>query len=359
MACNQHKVWRVAFLLSLLSILQICARGDPQVPCYFILGDSLSDNGNNNGLSTKAKANFKPYGIDFPVGPTGRFSNGRTIVDVTAELLGFGEYIPSFTSARGRDVLKGVNYASASAGILDESGKQLGQAIPLGGQLKNYLKTFSQISKILGGGTAAHKYLNKCMFTVGIGSNDFINNYFMPDEFRTSELYTLDRFVATLIDQYSQNLKTLYKCGARKVALFGLGAIGCAPAELARYGATPGSICVDKINDAVVRFNKRLISLVDDLNDNYKDAKFTYINILEIGTGDATAAGFKVTNSGCCGGQKGCLPLATPCKNRDEYTFWDEFHPTDAMNVIFANRAYKALTPTDAHPIDISTLASL
>lgn len=69
--------------------------------------------------------------------------------------------------------------------------------------------------------------------------------------------------------------------------------------------------------------------------------------------------GFKVTNSGCCGGQKGCLPLATPCKNRDEYTFWDEFHPTDAMNVIFANRAYKALTPTDAHPIDISTLASL
>ena len=73
--------------------------------------------------------------------------------------------------------------------------------------MKNYLKTFSQISKILGGGTAAHKYLNKCMFTVGIGSNDFINNYFMPDVFRTSELYSLDRFVATLIDQYSQNLK--------------------------------------------------------------------------------------------------------------------------------------------------------
>lgn len=155
---------------------------------------------------------------------------------IAAELLGFGEYIPPFTSAKGRDVLKGVNYASASAGILDESGKQLvhlkmnckllasniqncnlddnilllywqGQAIPLGGQLKNYIKTFSQISKILGGGTAAHKYLNKCMFTVGIGSNDFINNYFMPDVFRTSELYSLDRFVATLIDQYSQHLQ--------------------------------------------------------------------------------------------------------------------------------------------------------
>ncbi|KAL6292584.1 hypothetical protein ACE6H2_000726 [Prunus campanulata] len=54
----------------------------PQVPCYFIFGDSLSDNGNNNRLLTTAKANFPPFGIDFPRGPTGRFSNGRNLVDV-------------------------------------------------------------------------------------------------------------------------------------------------------------------------------------------------------------------------------------------------------------------------------------
>ena len=57
--------------------------GDPQVPCFFIFGDSLADNGNNNPLQTLAKANYRPYGIDFPGGiPTGRFSNGRTSVDV-------------------------------------------------------------------------------------------------------------------------------------------------------------------------------------------------------------------------------------------------------------------------------------
>lgn len=56
-----------------------------QVPCYFIFGDSLVDNGNNNQLTSIAKANYAPYGIDFPAGPTGRFSNGKTSVDVIGE----------------------------------------------------------------------------------------------------------------------------------------------------------------------------------------------------------------------------------------------------------------------------------
>lgn len=58
---------------------------EPQVQCYFIFGDSLVDNGNNNNIQSLARANFLPYGIDFPEGPTGRFSNGRTTVDVVGK----------------------------------------------------------------------------------------------------------------------------------------------------------------------------------------------------------------------------------------------------------------------------------
>ncbi|KAK1424879.1 hypothetical protein QVD17_20223 [Tagetes erecta] len=97
----------------------------PQVPCYFIFGDSLVDNGNNNRIVSLAKANYLPYGIDFPNGPTGRFSNGKTVVDTVAELLGFNGYIPPYANARGRTILNGVNYASAAAGIRDETGRQL------------------------------------------------------------------------------------------------------------------------------------------------------------------------------------------------------------------------------------------
>lgn len=49
---------------------------------FFVFGDSLVDNGNNNFLQTVARANAPPYGIDYPTHkPTGRFSNGFNIPD--------------------------------------------------------------------------------------------------------------------------------------------------------------------------------------------------------------------------------------------------------------------------------------
>jgi len=49
----------------------------------------LVDNGNNNGILTLARANYRPYGIDFPGGATGRFTNGRTYVDALGIILYF------------------------------------------------------------------------------------------------------------------------------------------------------------------------------------------------------------------------------------------------------------------------------
>lgn len=42
-----------------------------------------------------------------------------------ADLLGFDNPIPSFATASGLDILKGVNYASGSSGIRDETGQHL------------------------------------------------------------------------------------------------------------------------------------------------------------------------------------------------------------------------------------------
>lgn len=52
----------------------------PLAPAFFVFGDSLVDSGNNNYIPTLARANYFPYGIDFGF-PTGRFCNGRTVVD--------------------------------------------------------------------------------------------------------------------------------------------------------------------------------------------------------------------------------------------------------------------------------------
>ncbi|KAL6992333.1 hypothetical protein U1Q18_010439, partial [Sarracenia purpurea var. burkii] len=234
-----------------------------QVPCYFVFGDSLVDNGNNNNIESLAKANYLPYGIDFPGGATGRFCNGKTTVDVIAELLGFEDYIPSYSTARGQDILRGVNYASAAAGIRDETGQQL----------------------------------------------------------------------------------TLYNYGARKLVLIGVGQIGCSPNALAQ-NSPDGSSCVQRINYANRLFNDQLVSLVDDLNNNLSDAKFIYINAYGIFQDLLD----KSSSFGRNNGQITCLPLETPCPNRNEHLFWDAFHPSEAANIIVGRRSYSAESASDAYP---------
>ena len=73
------------FVLSSAQLQQ--APGSPQIPAIFAFGDSLIDSGNNNYLASVAKSNYWPYGCDFNRGPTGRFSNGKTIVDLLGKLL--------------------------------------------------------------------------------------------------------------------------------------------------------------------------------------------------------------------------------------------------------------------------------
>ncbi|KAK3007490.1 hypothetical protein RJ639_014612 [Escallonia herrerae] len=333
------KPWFLAFVLLFVFELQIHVDGEPQVPCYFIYGDSLADNGNNNAFLSLAKSNFAPYG----------------------EFLGFTNFIPPFATARDQDILRGVNYASGGGGIRAETGQNVGGRISFDLQLHNHGITVSRITALQRNLTFTREYLSKCIYTVGMGSNDYINNYFMPQSYPTSRLFTPDQYAAVLIRQYSQQLHKLYNYGARKVAIFGLGLIGCTPAELATFG-TSGTACVDTINNAVQLFNGRLGPLVDDFNRNLGDTRFTYINITGISAGDPSSVGITFLNTPCCNVTTTtglCIPNQAPCSNRNMYAFWDAFHPTEIINVLAATRAYNASSPSDAYPVDIRTLAEL
>ncbi|KAH7575956.1 hypothetical protein JRO89_XS02G0261300 [Xanthoceras sorbifolium] len=354
-------MWHLVLLiLSLSSSNRVY--GEPEVPCYFIFGDSLYDNGNNNDLDTLAKANYPPYGVDFPQGPSGRFTNGRTTADLIAEHLGFDKYIPSFASAHGQGILEGVNYASGSAGICDETGQHLGVRISLNNQIKNHQTTISRIETMKGKDSATN-LLNKCMYTVGMGSNDYINNY-LSNSYNTRTMYTPEQYATVLIQQYSQQLKKLYEYGARKVAVLGIGPLGCTPGNVALHG-TNGSLCVGFINDAVELFNSKLISLVDEFNKDLHDAKFIYVNIFGMAL-VAVKASRLINISPCCevGANVNttfqCIRDGKSCKIfKALHLFWDATHPSETANVITARRSYHALLPSDTYPIDIHRLARL
>ncbi|KAL5577069.1 hypothetical protein UlMin_018768 [Ulmus minor] len=357
-------IWTKKVVIAIFVVanyMQTWVKAKPEVPCYFIFGDSLVDDGNNNPLLSLAKVNYPPYGIDFPKGPTGRFTNGQTQADVLGKLMGFDKFIPPFVTARGHVILEGVNYASGGGGILDETSGHQGQRISMDEQLKNHEITVLRIKKMLRSKNSSITLLRKCLYYVGMGANDYLNNYFFPN-YNTSQLYTPEQFATLLIQKYHNQIMRLYNNGARKVALIGIGQIGCTPFANSYLAKNAGSGCVDYINNAAQLFNQKIIGLVDQLNTNLTRAKFIYVNNYGFGARlDLESAGFTIFHESCCPSNNYglCIPLLPPSPNRDSYVFWDFFHPTQAMNLLTANRSYTALRPSDTYPMDISHLVKL
>ncbi|XP_019151992.1 PREDICTED: GDSL esterase/lipase At1g71691-like [Ipomoea nil] len=330
------------------------------VPAMFIFGDSLIDSGNNNNLLTLAKANYPPYGIDFTQGPTGRFSNGYTIVDAIGQQLGLPLAPAYSTPDPSIDQMRfGVNYASAAAGILDMTGQIFVERVPLKNQITNFAKTLDQLSANLSA-QVVKEGIPKCIFFVGIGSNDYLTNYLMPGS-STNIIYTVQQYADLLIQQYSLNLQRLYDLGARKFVLAGIGELGCIPTMVAR---SENGQCLDEVNQVVDPFNANMKQMVTNFNTALPDAKFVYLdtqNMFRNIIANSKTYGFSVVDRGCCGvgkmdGEITCVPFETPCPNREEYVFWDAYHPTSAVNVLVGKMAFSGGSDL-VYPINIQQLA--
>ncbi|KAK1403706.1 GDSL esterase/lipase [Heracleum sosnowskyi] len=354
------------------------------VPAMFIFGDSLIDNGNNNNLASLAKANYYPYGIDFRGGATGRFCNGYTMVDEIAELLGL-PLIPAYSQASTEDqMLHGINYASAAAGILDITGRNFVGRIPFNQQLKNFEDTLDKITDNLGAPDVAES-LAKCVFFVGMGSNDYLNNYLMPnyptrnqfngqqsERMRCAHMFSLlsnklyipgYSSLLNVVLHMCLILQRLYNLGARKVIISGLGLLGCIPSILSQSSS---GHCSEEVNQLVLPFNTNLKTMVNNLSTNLPGSHFIYLdihNMFQDILRNSRLYGFSVIDRGCCGigrnrGQITCLPLQQPCRNRNQYVFWDAFHPTAAVNIIMGRKAFTGNQDV-AYPINIQQLANL
>ncbi|KAI9101410.1 hypothetical protein K1719_023892 [Acacia pycnantha] len=329
----------------------------------FVFGDSLVDVGNNNFLNTWAKANYFPYGIDFSGGFTGRFSNGLNIIDFIGNMLGVPAG-PAYANptTRGTAILNGVNYASAAGGILDETGRHYGDRFGLNQQVLNFGNTLNQLRTMINGAELS-RYLAKSIAILVFGSNDYINNYLLPTMYNSSSLYNPQQFATLLLNNYARQILALYSVGLRKFFIAGVGPLGCIPNQRAN---APTGRCADGVNQILGTFNEGLRAMVEQFNKNHPDAMFTYGNTYAV-FGDIlnnpAAYAFTVIDRGCCGigrnqGQITCLPLEAPCPNRNQYAFWDAFHPSQAAAYVFSWRAVNG-PPSDSYPINIQQMALL
>ncbi|OIW02659.1 hypothetical protein TanjilG_29435 [Lupinus angustifolius] len=250
----------------------------------YTFGDSLTDVGNNNFLRySLAKCDYPWYGIDYNGGQaTGRFTNGRTIGDIISEKLGISSppaylSVPQNTDA----LLKGVNYASGGAGILNDTGLYFIQRLSFDDQINYFKKTKEAISTKIGD-EAANMHCNEAIYFIGIGSNDYINNYLQPF-LADGQQYTPDEFGDLLISTLDQQLTTLYQLGARKMVFNGLGPLGCIPSQ--RVKSKTGQ-CLKQVNIWIRKFNSKLQNLIMTLNNRLPSAKLifadTYPSVLEL-----------------------------------------------------------------------------
>uniref|UniRef100_A0ACD5WUE1 Uncharacterized protein n=1 Tax=Avena sativa TaxID=4498 RepID=A0ACD5WUE1_AVESA len=352
------------------------------VEAVFVFGSSLLDNGNNNFLNgSGVRANYLPYGVDFPLGPSGRFSNGRNTMDALGELLRLpaGGLIPTFAdpATRGRAALHGVNFASGGSGILDRTGKDTGEVLSLEQQITNFeAVTLPDLRAQLQRATTANNrkmegqdffdrcYLPKSLFIIGTGGNDYLLNYFRPR--KSGDVRPdLSDFTRSPVTKLSAHLHRLYALGARKFVVFAIQPIGCTPVVRASLNVT-GATCVKPVNAAALLFNSELRSLVDAARPRMPGASFSMVDSYKIMMDVLDRPrkhGIRETYKACCSemGPSGvlCRKGGPICRDRTKYVFFDGLHPTDVVNARIARKGYGSGSPQEAYPINVKKLAIL
>ncbi|XP_054811368.1 GDSL esterase/lipase At5g03810-like [Prosopis cineraria] len=334
-----------SLLVSLLAVLGFSlVHGGPLVPALMIFGDSVVDVGNNNRLLSLVKANFPPYGRDFVTHrPTGRFCNGKLVIDFTAQYLGFTSYQPAYLSqeARGTNLLIGANFASGASGYYEGTADLYG-AISLTRQL-NYYKEYQRKVVDMVGNARANEIFSGAIHLISAGSSDFIQNYYVNTPL--NRVYSPDQFSDILMTSYTNLIQHLYGLGARRIGVTTLPPIGCLPAAITLFGSGSNQ-CVARLNRDAISFNNKLRSTSESLKSKLPHLKLVVFDIyqplLDLITRPSDN-GFFEARKACCGTgiietSYLCNALSVgTCANATEYVFWDGFHPSEATNNALAD----------------------
>ncbi|KAH7666871.1 GDSL lipase/esterase protein [Dioscorea alata] len=330
------------------AMVAVAGKGQKTVPVSFVFGDSLVDAGNNNYLNTLSRADIPPNGIDFKASngqPTGRYTNGRTIADIILEELGQKIYPQPFLApdTTGSSILHGVNYASGGGGIMNQTGRIFINRLGLEVQVDFFNITRQQLDEVIGQ-EQAKEFLSKAIFSISIGSNDFLNNYLLP-VFSVGEriLETPDEFVDNLIEGLRDQLVRLYKLDARKFVVGNVGPLGCIPYQKTINQADEDE-CVSLPNQLAMQYNEKFKDLMNELNERLPGAKFVIANVYDVVMELITNYqhyGFESASVSCCrngpfSGIVPCGPTSSMCADRSKYLFWDPYHPSEAANLIVA-----------------------
>ncbi|XP_059631813.1 esterase-like [Cornus florida] len=290
-----------ATVLNPVSAMQSC-----DFPAIFNFGDSNSDTG---GLAAAFNWTKTPYGETFFRMPSGRFSDGRLIIDFIATSFGL-PFLGAYLNSLGSNFTNGANFATASATTTPPR-----SIIPVGGASPFYLDAQywqftqfiyrSQIIKKIGG---IYKDLMpeledfpKALYTFDIGQNDLGQGVFS-----NISIEEVNASVPDIVNRFSTNIKNIYKLGARLFWIHNTGPIGCLPSTLATFPAAQmdSAGCVRPYNELAQHFNYRLKEAIVQLRKDLPLAAITYVDVYSVKFSLCTEPqkyGFEHPLVACCG----------------------------------------------------------
>ncbi|KAJ9179978.1 hypothetical protein P3X46_008287 [Hevea brasiliensis] len=353
-----------SILLALVTTIGTLAP-QAEARAFFVFGDSRVDHGNNNYLLTTARADSPPYGIDFPTHqPTGRFSNGLSIPDFISQALGT-EFLLPYLSPKltGKKLLMGANFASAGIGILNDTGVQFVNILRMFQQFEYFQEYQQRVAAIIEA-KQTKKLVNEALVLITVGGNDFVSNYYLVPNSLRSQQYSVPNYVKFIIPEYRKLLQRQYDLRARRVLVTGTGPMGCAPAELALRSRN--GKCSPELQQAAALYNPQLTAMIKNLNEQYGSDIFIAANTGQMKANffsNPQAFGFTTSKVACCGqgpynGLGLCTSASNLCSNRDEYMFWDPFHPSERANRLIVQQILNGSTKY-MNPMNLSTILAL
>eukprot|EP00252_Welwitschia_mirabilis_P025299 TRINITY_DN7841_c0_g1_i17.p1 TRINITY_DN7841_c0_g1~~TRINITY_DN7841_c0_g1_i17.p1 ORF type:complete len:591 (+),score=65.90 TRINITY_DN7841_c0_g1_i17:248-2020(+) len=326
------------------------------IPAIFSFGDSCFGVGSYQQFSASTSLQF-PYGSTFFFRPTGRFSDGRLLIDFIAMALGLPFLNPY--SIHGNPIINyhhGVSFTTAGAIGLDLTN--------ISSSLKLQFQQFKLFKKHVwdlltgqfdhGENYVAYKAAEyfptmnafaSGLYMVGIGEDDLIHVHNDKD--------LVQKILPNVAKAVTRLVKELYNEGARIFIIKDMGPQGCQPfwlnshpRDIDRYG------CSISGNNASLTFNGMLRHELTKLRHKLK-ATIIYLNTFDIIYDfyvHPSKYGFNKTTMACCGVRKGTyhydpslqcgstsllngqLHFASSCGQPNSFISWDGSHLTDYAN---------------------------
>lgn len=332
---------------------------EPASACYprvFSFGDSLADTGNFRfyyGNNSGEPALRQPYGETFFRRATGRFSNGRLVLDFIADTMGLPFVRPYLSGRRAEDFASGANFAVGGATALGPDffrsrGFDIGDGrVHLGMEMKWFHDLLELLCR--SGRSGCSDIMSQSLFIVGeIGGND----YNLPMLSRVP-IEKIRSFTPSVIAKISSTITELIGLGAKTLVVPGNLPIGCVPKYLLIFKSDdkedyePETGCLRWMNEFSEYHNKLLLDEMEKLRKTNPTVTIIYADYygaaMEIFR-SPERFGIEEPLVACCGGEGPYgVSLSTACgygdykvcDNPDKYGSWDGFHPSEA--------AYKAI----------------